>query len=182
LADLGSVHLFGWPGFGGIPADLSIHSLDDLFGWLVEAPPVSTHVIAQSMGGVLPCGWQWSIPSVAHLVLVVTSGGVVVRLGGADWRSEHRAPLPDVPAWFLEDRTDLTDRLCEIRALTLLLWIDSDPVSPLSVGQFLASRIPGARVVTVAGVAGGTHALANERPKETAANIRAHLVGGAALR
>ena len=36
LADLGPVHLFDYPGFGGVPADPSINSLDDLFGWLVE--------------------------------------------------------------------------------------------------------------------------------------------------
>ena len=93
-------------------------------------------------------------------------------MGGRDWRGEYRAALPDVPPWFVEDRTDLTDRLVEVRARTLLLWSDSDPVSPLAVAQFLAERIPDARVMTVVG---GSHAFAHERPDEVAAAIRLHL-------
>ncbi|OFX20226.1 MAG: alpha/beta hydrolase [Anaeromyxobacter sp. RBG_16_69_14] len=175
LADLGPIHLFGYPGFGGLPADPSIHSLDDLFGWIVEQlPPEASHVIAQSMGGVLAVHLALEHPErVASLVLVATSGGVdVARLGGADWRPEYRILLPDVPHWFEEDGTDFTDRLPDIRARTLLLWGDSDPVSPLSVGRFLAQHIPDAHLVTVAG---GTHALAHERPDEVVALIRSHL-------
>ncbi len=175
LADLGPVHLFDYPGFGGLPADPSIHSLDDLFGWVVaRLPPGASHVIAQSMGGVLAVRLALEHPDrVARLVLVATSGGVdVARLGGADWRPEYRASLPDVPLWFVNDYTDFTDRLSGIRARTLLLWSDSDEVSPLPVAQFLAARIPDARVVTVHG---GTHAFPNERPEEVAADIRAFL-------
>ena len=95
------------------------------------------------------------------------------RLGAAEWRHEYRASLPDVPSWFIDDRTDLTDRLCEIRAPTLLLWSDADPISPPSVARFLAERIAGARIVTVAG---GTHSFASERPDEVASIIRSHLM------
>lgn len=83
LADLGPIHLFGYPGFGSLPADPSIHSLDDLFGWFVEQlPPEASHVIAQSMGGVLAVHLALEHPErVASVVLVATSGGVdVARL------------------------------------------------------------------------------------------------------
>jgi pimeloyl-ACP methyl ester carboxylesterase len=175
LTDLGQVHVFGFPGFGGVPTDPGIKSLDDLFGWLVERlPPGASHVIAQSMGGVLAARLALDRPErVARLVLVATSGGVdAARLGAAEWRHEYRASMPDVPTWFIDDRTDLTDRLVEIRARTLLVWSDADPISPLSVGHLLAGRIPGARLVTVAG---GTHAFASERPEEMASIIRSHL-------
>jgi len=175
LTDLGQVHVFGFPGFGGLPADPGIKSLDDLFGWFVERLPIgASHVIAQSMGGVLAARLALERPErVARLVLVATSGGVdVARLGGAEWRHEYRASLPDVPTWFVDDRTDLTDRLAEIRARTLLLWSDADPISPPSVAELLARRIPGARIATVAG---GTHAFASERPEEVASIIRSHL-------
>lgn len=78
----------------------------------------------------------------------------MAQLGGNDWRPEYRAALPDVPPWFVDDRTDLSGRLSEIQARTLLLWSDADPVSPLSVAQFLVERISDAHLVTVAG---GTH-------------------------
>jgi len=175
LADLGPAHVLGYPGFGGAPADPRIGSLEDLFGWLEDRlPPGPSHVIAQSMGGVLAARLAIERPDrVARLVLVATSGGVdVARLGGAEWRLEYRASLPDVPTWFVDDRTDLGDRLREIRAPTLLLWSDADATSPPSVARFLAARIPGARIVTIPG---GTHAFASERPDEVAAAIRSHL-------
>lgn len=106
-------------------------------------------------------------------MLVATSGGVPVeRLGAADWRGEYRAALPDVPAWFVEDRTDLTRRLGAVRAPTLLVWSDADPVSPLAVGRFLEARLPDARLAVIAG---GTHGFAEERADEVAALLRDHL-------
>ncbi|HEX9401159.1 MAG TPA: alpha/beta fold hydrolase [Anaeromyxobacter sp.] len=175
LVDLGPVHVFGYPGFGDAPADPHVRSLDDLFGWLVDRlPPGPSHVIAQSMGGVLATRLALERPErVARLVLVATSGGVEMgSLGGAEWRPGYRASLPDVPSWFIDDRTDLSDRLGQIRARTLLLWSDADPISPPSVGRFLAERIPGARILTIAA---GTHAFASERPDEVASAIRSHL-------
>ena len=175
LADLGRAHLFGYPGFDGVPSDSSIESLDDLFRWLVERlPPGPSHVIAQSMGGVLAARLAIERAElVAHLVLVATSGGIdAARLGAADWRADFSAAHPDVPTWFVDDRTDLTDRLREIRAPTLLLWSDADPISPPAVAQHLLTRIPGARLVTIAG---GNHGFASERPDEVASIIRSHL-------
>jgi pimeloyl-ACP methyl ester carboxylesterase len=80
--------------------------------------------------------------------------------------------LPDGPTCFIDDRTDLTDRLAEIRVPTLLIWSDADPISPPSVARLLASRIPDARIATVAG---GTHSFASERSEEVASIIRDHL-------
>ena len=174
LADLGAVHVFGWPGFGDVPADSSIRSLDDLFHWLVKRlPSGASHVIAQSMGGVLAVRLALEHPNrVASLVLAATSGGVnAARLGAADWRPEYVASLPGLPRWFLEDQTDFTERLAEIRAPTLLVWSDADAVSPLSIGRFLAERIPRARLAIVRG---GAHAFANERADEVASLIRSH--------
>jgi pimeloyl-ACP methyl ester carboxylesterase len=175
VADLGQLHVLGYPGFGGLPADPGIKSLDDLFGWLVEQLPTgASDVIAQSMGGVLATRLALERPErVARLVLVATSGGVdMARLGAAEWRHEYRASQPEVPTWFVDDRTDLTNRLAEIRARTLLVWSDADPISPPSVARFVAALIPDARTVTVAG---GTHSFANERPEEVASIIRSHL-------
>jgi len=175
LTDLGQVQVFGFPGFGDVPADRSVKSLDDLFGWVLERlPPGASNVIAQSMGGILAARLAFERPErVARLVLVATSGGIdVAKLGAADWRGEYRTSLPDVPSWFVDDRTDFTDRLVKIRAPTLLLWSDADPISPLSVAHFLAARIAGARVAIVSG---GAHSFASERSEEVASFIRSHL-------
>jgi pimeloyl-ACP methyl ester carboxylesterase len=175
LADLGRDHVVGYPGFDDVPRDPRIKSLDDLFGWLIEQlPPGPSHVIAQSMGGILAARLALERPErVARLVLVATSGGIdVARLGAAEWRDDYRTAFPDVPTWFVDDRTDLTGSLAGIRAPTLLLWSDADPISPPAVAHDLAARIPGARLIMVAG---GSHAFASERPDEVASILRSHL-------
>jgi pimeloyl-ACP methyl ester carboxylesterase len=167
--------LIGWPGFGSVPADASIRSLDDLYRWMCDRlPPGKSDVLAQSMGGVLAARLAIERPERVHrLVLVATSGGLdVSSLGASDWRPEYRREVPGVPAWFIEDHTDLTDRLQTIEAPTLLLWSDADPVSPLAVGELLARRIRGARLCVVRG---GTHIFAHEKPDEVAAILREFL-------
>jgi len=176
LRDLGPSQLVGWPGFGGEPSDPSIGSLDDLYRWLLQRLPQAPFVlVAQSMGGVLAARLAIEQPErVTRLVLVATSGGVDVSgLGGADWRAAYRSSLPDVPDCFMTDRTDLTARLGSIRAPTLLLWSDADPVSPLAVSDLLLEQIPGARREVIAG---GSHSFAEERPDEVAAALRRHVL------
>jgi pimeloyl-ACP methyl ester carboxylesterase len=108
-------------------------------------------------------GWCSSLHPVAS-----TWQGSAPSTGGQSISS-----LPGVPRWFVHDRTDLSGRLDAIKARTLLLWSDADPVSPLSVGRALAARIPNSRLVTIAG---GPHSFANDRPDEVAAAIKAHLL------
>ena len=175
LQDLGPALLLGYPGFGDEPRDASVHDVDDLFDWLLgRVPPGPFAVVAQSMGGVLAARLAVEHPErVLRLVLTATSGGVdVARLGGADWRAGFRAERPEVPDWFELDRTDLTERLGAVRAPTLLLWSDVDPISPLAVSEMLLARIPGARRVVIAG---GTHSFAEERPDEVAEVLRGFL-------
>ena len=128
LADLGRRLVFAYPGFGESPVDPSLASLDGLYRWLVKQLPAGpSHVIAQSMGGVLAVRLALERPElVSSLVLVATSGGVdIARLAGADWRRDARASFPTAPSWFIDDRTDVTDALGNIRARTLLLWSDA---------------------------------------------------------
>ncbi len=177
LRALGPAVRVAYPGFGDEPADPSIGSLDEFYRWLAaRLPSGPLHVIAQSMGGVLGARLAIEQPErVVTLVLAATSGGVDVgALGGADWRPAFRAELPGVPDWFERDRTDLTAGLGRIRAPTLLLHSDADPIAPPAVAELLRQRIPGARAVLVPG---GTHAFAHERPDEVAAHIRSHLAG-----
>lgn len=179
LADLGPQLLLGYPGFGPTPAEPGIRTLSELERWVrARLPAGPCHVVAQSMGGVLAVRLALEAPErVATLTLVATSGGIdVAGLGGIDWRRGFRAEHPDVPDWFEHDRTDLSARLGELRAPTLILFSDTDPVCPPAVPAFLEARIPGARAVRVPG---GTHLFAHERPDEVAPLIRAHVTESA---
>ena len=59
-----------------------------------------------------------------------------------------------------------------IAALTLLIWGDSDPISPVAVGEELLSRIPNARLEIIAG---GDHNLAVQHPGPVSDLIHEHL-------
>jgi len=175
LSDLGAAVRLGWPGFGDEPADAAIRSLRDLVGWaLARLPPGASDLVAQSMGGVVATLIALDHPKrVRRLVLCATSGGVdAARLGQEDWRAGYRAEFPDVPDWFVVDRTDLTARLPALAAPTLVVHGSLDPLCPPRLARFLAERIPGA---TCACVPGGDHAMAQGMPIELAAVIREHL-------
>ncbi|MEW6775158.1 MAG: alpha/beta hydrolase [Bdellovibrionota bacterium] len=175
LAGRGPQKLLGWPGFGEEPADPSVRSLRDLAGWtLRQMPPDPANVVAQSMGGVIAAQIAIENPKrIARLVLVATSGGVdVKKLGGADWRPDFTRENGQLPKWFVDDRTDLTDQLEKIQIPVLLIWGDSDPISPVAVGEFLRSKLPSA---CLAVVPGGGHDLARTHADETARLIAGHL-------
>jgi phenylpyruvate tautomerase PptA (4-oxalocrotonate tautomerase family) len=54
LADLGPAHVLGSPGCAGVRPDPGVQSLDDLFRWIVARLLAGeSHLVAQSMGGVL---------------------------------------------------------------------------------------------------------------------------------
>lgn len=173
--DLGPAIRLGWPGFGDEPPDDRIRSVADLVGWvLTRMPPGACDLVAQSMGGVVA-----ALVALEHgdrvrrLVLCTTSGGVDVgALGATDWRPGYRAEMSHVPDWFVVDRTDITARLPTLRAPTLVLYGDQDPVCPEGVARFLASRISGAQLTCIRG---GDHMLAHDHADEVAPLIRAHL-------
>ena len=77
-----------------------------------------------------------------------------------------------MPRWFVDDRSDFGDRLPTLRAPTLVLIGDADPLAPLGVGEYLRDQIPGASLEIIAG---GTHAMAEELPERIAALIDRHL-------
>ena len=111
-------------------------------------PPGPCDLVAQSMGGVVAALIALEhADRVRRLVLCTTSGGVdVASLGATDWRPGYRAEMSHVPDWFVVDRTDITARLPTLRAPTLVLYGDQDPLCPEGVAGFLASRIPGAQL------------------------------------
>lgn len=165
----------GWPGFGSTPPDPSIRGIDDLVAKVVAQIDQPTALIAQSMGGVIALHVALEKPEfVTHLVLAVTSGGVdVAVLGGQDWRPSFKAANPLLPGWFSTYQEDLSPRLTQVTTPTLLLWGDSDPISPVRVGERLASLLPCAHLHIVQG---GDHDLAETHAATIAALIDEHLI------
>ncbi|HTB60176.1 MAG TPA: alpha/beta hydrolase [Polyangia bacterium] len=167
--------LVEYPGFGETPPDPAVRGVSDLLDLVLGRLPSSFDLAAQSMGGALALRLALEHPArVRRLVLVATTGGIDVRrLGAAEWRtSEWVAQRPQMPRWFVDDRSDLGDRLPTLRVPTLVLIGDADPLAPLGVGEYLRNQIPRA---TLEIVEGGTHAMAEELPERIAALVDRHL-------
>lgn len=173
---VGAPIVLGYPGFGDAPADASLRSLSDLYAALLDVLPARFHLVAQSMGNVLALRAAIEHPErVAGFVLCAVSGGLDVRALGANdggWRDSFRAEHPSAPTWFVDDATDFTDHLALIRAPTLVLSGDRDPISPVRVGEFLRDKIPSAELHVVTG---GTHWMAQDEPDRIADAIGSFL-------
>lgn len=71
----------------------------------------------------------------------------------------------EVPRWFSAYQEDVSAKLPTVRIPALLLWGDSDPVSPVCVGERLAWLLPLARLHIVEG---GDHDPAETHAAEVA--------------
>jgi pimeloyl-ACP methyl ester carboxylesterase len=165
----GAPIVLGYPGFGDAPHDPTIRSLDDLFHALLDVLPPRSHLVAQSMGNAIALRMAIEHPTrVASLVLCAVSGGVDVRrLGGAEWRPSLKSEQPDAPTWFIDDTSDFTEALPTLRVPTLVLSADADPLSPVSVGEYLRDRMPAAELRVVP----GGHWIAHDTPDVVAEHI-----------
>ncbi len=164
-----------WPGLGRVPGRPGIDGLADLARVVVEAAGAGpVDLVAQSMGGVVALMVALARPDlVRRLVLAATSGGLdLAPFGAVEWREEYAREYPDAAPWIREERVDLSARLATVRAPTLLLWSDADPISPLAVGRRLATLLSAARLVVVAGL---DHAFARDRADLVAPHVQAHL-------
>lgn len=174
LAHPGRKAHVGWPGFGATPPDPSIRGIDDLAGMVAARVDRPTALVAQSMGGAVAIRVALAKPGfVTHLVLAATSGGIDIgALGGEDWRPGFLAANPSLPRWFVDYQEDLSSKLATVAAPALLLWGDADPISPVCVGERLASLLPHARLHLVRG---GDHDLAETHSRELAPLIDSFL-------
>lgn len=163
-----------YPGLGDAAPDPAIRTMVDLREHLLSSLPERFDLVAMSMGGVLALSLALDYSErVRKLVLVATSGGVnVAALGGLDWRDTFRRLLPKAPTWFVEDHTNVTHRLGDLRAPTLLVFGEQDLIAPVAVGKFLRSMLPDARLEVIPDV---THDLQEECPDLLASLIEAHL-------
>lgn len=165
---------FSWPGLGHEAPDPDIGDFDDLVAMVVGQINSPVDIVAQSMGGVVAIQAALARPQyIRRLVLAVTSGGLpLAELGAADWRGDYFRLFPDAAQWIGAAGPDLSAEIRTINAPTLLLWGDSDPISPVAVGERLCKLLPDADLNVLPGAG---HDLALTHVPEVADLISAHL-------
>ncbi|MEN8409912.1 alpha/beta hydrolase [Acinetobacter bereziniae] len=134
--------VIAYPSFGGYPDHPQIHSFEDLQTYVLNQIEQPSILIAQSMGGIFAVQAALQKPEwVKGLVLVATSGGInLAPFHVADWREDYRQTFA-VPSWFMDHRSYLDDVLTQISCPVLLIWGDSDLISPVKVGEYLQDKI-----------------------------------------
>jgi pimeloyl-ACP methyl ester carboxylesterase len=169
-----SKQYFGWPGLGDQPHEPAVTGIDDLVRMVAAKMDGPVDLVAQSMGGGIAARLAIEQPQkVRRLVLTATSAGIdMAGLGAADWRESYRKSFPRALPWITGSRAAALLPVEKIEAPTLLLWGDSDPISPLAVGRHLQSRLRDAHLHVVAG---GDHDLARTHAAEVAPLIERHL-------
>lgn len=158
---------YGWPGHWLKPPGKFVKSLDDLVANINAGIDKPTAIVAQSMGGIVAIRLALEKPGlVTHLVLTATSGGIETsELGAQDWRESFHAANPAYPRWFADYAEDLSEQIRKIDIPVLLIWGDSDPISPVAVGQRLASLFPNSQLCIIPQA---NHDLANAFPDTVA--------------
>jgi pimeloyl-ACP methyl ester carboxylesterase len=166
--------LFSWPGLGSEPHDPNVRGIDDLVSMVRSEIEEPVDIVAQSMGALVAIRIALEHPEeVRRLVLVAASAGVpVAGLGGSDWRGDYRRSYPKASTWITDVHVDRSARLGAIGAPTLLLWGDSDPISPPAVGRRPLSLLPNAAFHIIIG---GDHDMARTHADEVARRIAGHL-------
>jgi pimeloyl-ACP methyl ester carboxylesterase len=176
VADLSGLDgaFFAWPGLGHEPVSPDVNGIDDLVAMVLDHMGEPVNIVAQSMGGLVAVKAALAAPEkLNRLVLAVTSAGVpVADLGGSNWRLDYYRAYPHAAQWIGEANEDLSEQIMSIEAPTLLLWGDSDPISPVAVGERLLSLLPRASLHVVRG---GDHDLAHTHPQTVADLIKHHL-------
>ena len=165
-----------WPGMTVVPPSPKVRSFDDLVDMVLDRLEEPTVLVAQSMGGVVAMQVAARRPDrISHLVLTATSGGIdLTPFEIEDWRPDYRKSYPEAGEWIYERGRDLSVDLGRVRMPTLLVWATRDAISPLGVGQRLASLMPQARLIEFDS---DDHWVARQYAPQVAAEIQKLIAG-----
>ena len=167
--------IIAYPGFADTPSDPEIQCFDDLQHYVlnqIEAPSI---LIAQSMGGIFAIAAALQKPDlVKGLVLIATSGGIDLKpFHVLDWRQAYQQQYINYPDWFVQTAINYEKLLSQIQLNILLLWGDSDLISPVAVGEYLQRHLKHAHLKVIQG---GDHSLAKTHADQVAHYIDEYLL------
>lgn len=166
--------VIAFPSFGGHPNHVGVKSFEDLQHYVLGQIQQDSVLIAQSMGGIFAVQAALQQPEqVRALVLVATSGGIdLSAFEVADWRKDDQLNFT-VPDWFVQHRIHLDAALEKISCPVLLIWGDSDLISPVAIGQYLHENIVHSELYVIEN---GQHDLAQVYAEQVSVLIENFLI------
>jgi pimeloyl-ACP methyl ester carboxylesterase len=96
----------------------------------------------------------------------------MMQFGASDWRADYRHQFSRAADWIMQRSATVELPVELIDEPTLLIWGNSDPISPVAVGLHLERRIPNAKLRVVPG---GNHSLGSNKPDAVATLTAEHL-------
>lgn len=158
--DPSDTQIQAYPEFDGCPSVPQVYNFQSLQHYVLDQIEKPSVLIAQSMGGIFAVHATLQKPQyIQALVLVATSGGIDLSpFQVADWRKDYVDQF-EVPSWFVDEHQKLDVQLSKIQCPVLLIWGDADPISPVSVGQYLNQKIAHSHLVIIEQ---GQHDLASQ--------------------
>ena len=164
--------LLSWPGLGKQPPTPDINGVDDLVALTESKIEGPKRLVAQSIGGVVAMQVALRQPQlIQHLVLCASPGGIDVSdVPVLDWRPQFKVDFPQSASWLYEDWPDLSASLKTLKVPTTVLYGDSDPITPVEIGQRLVDHLPQA---TMHVIPGGDHDFARTHADQVARIILA---------
>lgn len=169
-----TTQVIAYPSFGGHPDNDHVRSFEDLQHHVLQQIQQPSVLIAQSMGGIfaVQAALQKSTQVIA-LVLIATSGGIdLSQFEVADWRTDYQLNFA-VPDWFVQHHVELDAELEKIQCPVLLIWGGSDPISPVTVGQYLHQKIVQSELHVIEN---GQHDLAHAHAEQVSEFIEKFLI------
>ena len=168
-----ATQILSYPSFGGYPDQSEVNSMADLQQYVLDQIDQPIVIIAQSMGGIFAVQAALQKPNLIQaLVLVATSGGMdLSAFNVKNWRSEYQNSYA-VPDWFVQDQTRLESDLSKVSCPVLLVWGDADEISPVRVGEYLASQFSHSQLEIISE---GEHDLGREHADECTLLIKEFL-------
>ena len=165
--------VIAYPAFGGHPAHPDVNNFEDLQAYVLSRIQEPSVLIAQSMGGIFAV--QAALQKtelIKGLILIATSGGIDLSpFNVADWREDYQQAF-SVPDWFVGHQSYLDDQLYKIDCPVLLIWGDSDPISPVEVGQYLHQKFSSSELHVITQ---GQHDLAHVHAEQVSGLIQSFL-------
>jgi pimeloyl-ACP methyl ester carboxylesterase len=166
------VDLLGFGGSRGRQAFVLGEAAEHLARWMQHVGVERASVAGHSMGGFVAADLAAGFPELVDRLVLVDAAALPLGRGYVQHAVGLAGALRYCPPSFLPVlvgdalragmwtlvgaalqllRSDITVRLSEIRAPTLVVWGEHDPLVPLEIGRRLQEALPDARLEIIAG-------------------------------